>query len=714
MSIAFRAEANASSSGAVASQAITIPSTVQAGDILFLVFNAYSTSSGSSTLTVTSTGSTWTQLGTTSFESATSAETNSALFYLKASAADASATVTCHTSVSLFVNATISAYSGANSWRFLDVTNTTGSATLTATMVVPSVVTTGTADWIVYALSCCNGSTGYSSCTAPSGATMREANFGSASGIAAIADSNGAVAPGTSNGGGHFTPNQTGTYTTWTIGLAGTYVPPAGRPVQARRLQAVRSRIYSSKLIRGSIAPPVTTGPPFYPFTQAVRARYLTPAPIAGSVSDGLSGPAIPGALHGAGFGSGVGSGGAPVRNPFQGPAFRQAVAPARARVPQVFSKGRAGSSPGAPVRNPVQGPAFRQAVQAVSIHFPQMHPRAGRVYSNPGGPVVNPGPGPRIYPLPGPVAGRFPQLHPRAGRAVSGGTGGPVRNPVAGPAFISRPRPVQAARPLPGRGRIWSSPGGPVQNPVPPGTGPAFFPKDWPVRIRPSLPPRGRTGSNPGGPVRNPVPGPVFTSRPHPVRAGSLPPFRGRTSFTTGIPAPVISPVPLSLPSRALQAKLVLPRRGRVWSSPGAPVRNPRPGPVFCQAVRALRAQVPLRPPAGKSLGISLGAPVSNPPPPFAYIFIGHYPVGYFDYVDTGTQEILEVIPGGGYLMAVISSRPGLTVPPEDGRWLGSPGIGDEAVLVRGPSRAEIASQQLQAARALNVELQAKARGKA
>ena len=244
MSIGFRAAANASSAGAVASQAITIPSTVQAGDVLFLVFNAYSGASGSSTLTVTSTGSAWTQLGTTQFESAASAETNSAIFYLQAGSSDASATVTCHTSVSLFVNATISAYSGANSWKFLDVTNTTGSATLTSTMAVSSVAPAGTADWIIYGLSCCNGATGYSSCTAPAGTTMREANFGSASGIAAIADSNGAVAPGSSNGGGHFTPDQTGTYTTWTIGLAATYVPPAGTPAKARFPLPARGRTY--------------------------------------------------------------------------------------------------------------------------------------------------------------------------------------------------------------------------------------------------------------------------------------------------------------------------------------------------------------------------------------------------------------------------------------------------------------------------------------
>jgi hypothetical protein len=184
------------------------------------VFNAYSGSSGSSTLSVTSTGSAWTQLGSTAYQHTTNAETNSALFYLLAGSGDASATVTCHSSVSLFMNLTMVVYSGNAQVSFVDVSNVGGSSTLTSSMVTPSVTTVASNDWVLYFLSCCNGASGYSSCTAPSGSTMREANFASASGIAAAADSNGPVAAGSNEGGGNFTPSTTGTYTTWTVGLA--------------------------------------------------------------------------------------------------------------------------------------------------------------------------------------------------------------------------------------------------------------------------------------------------------------------------------------------------------------------------------------------------------------------------------------------------------------------------------------------------------------
>ena len=51
-------------------------------------------------------------------------------------------------------------------------------------------------------------------------------------------------------------------------------------------------------------------------------------------------------------------------------------------------------------------------------------------------------------------------------------------------------------------------------------------------------------------------------------------------------------------------------------------------------------------------------------------YQFYGKVPLGYFDYVDTSTSEMLLVVPGGSYSMAVVTNRAGMTVPPPDGRW--------------------------------------------
>jgi hypothetical protein len=208
-----------SASSTVASEPFTIPGAVTAGVACLLLFEAYSTSSGASTLSVTSTGSAWTQLGTTAFISGTSSQMNAGLWYLEAQAADIGATVTCHTSVSMFVNVTAVFYFGA-ALSFIDVSGTGSSSTLSATAPMPSASTVAAGDWALFFASVCNGASGFSSCTM-TGGTLREANFGSSSGVAAAGDSNGPVAAGASIGGSgvFFTPNTTGVYATWVVGL---------------------------------------------------------------------------------------------------------------------------------------------------------------------------------------------------------------------------------------------------------------------------------------------------------------------------------------------------------------------------------------------------------------------------------------------------------------------------------------------------------------
>ena len=83
-------------------------------------------------------------------------------------------------------------------------------------------------------------------------------------------------------------------------------------------------------------------------------------------------------------------------------------------------------------------------------------------------------------------------------------------------------------------------------------------------------------------------------------------------------------------------------------------------------------------------------------------FVFIGHYSVDYLDYADSNTLQTLAVKPQQSYEMYVVSSRPGLTVPPGDGRWLGYPGLGDEVVFFH--------HGKLIAGRIVNAELHAAA----
>lgn len=244
MATAYRTFAQANSaSSMVSSEAVTIPAAVALGDALFLLFQAYSGSSGVSTLTVTSTGSTLTQLGSTVYESGGSSNLNSSLWYVSASATDASKVITCHTSVSNYVNATLAAWSGPAVTGLIDASNIASSASLVSSVPAPAATTVQAGDWALYFASICNASGGFSSCTL-TGGTVREANFGSASGITAVGDSNGSVGGASTSIGGagvHFNPSTTGIYTAWTVALP-PKSSPAPRPLIVS--QAVKRAAY--------------------------------------------------------------------------------------------------------------------------------------------------------------------------------------------------------------------------------------------------------------------------------------------------------------------------------------------------------------------------------------------------------------------------------------------------------------------------------------
>jgi len=261
----------------------------------------------------------------------------------------------------------------------------------------------------------------------------------------------------------------------------GPAVHPLQHPVRAQFPLPPRGRINSNP--GGPVQNPVpgNAGPPFRQATSPTRIRITLPP-----------------------RGRTYGNPGTPARNPHQGAAFPAPHGPVQARIPQVFSKGRATSNPGA--SPPAAAPAYPQHGPARARITP---PPRGRIAASPGIPVAAvlvPAP---VYPLHGPVRIR-PALPPRGRTGSNPGTPVPLP-PVPAPVYPLH-GPVAARRPLPPHGRvITGNPGAPVRNPHP---GPAVYPLHGPVGLANRAPGpflKGRATGNPGGPVQNPVPPPPY-----------------------------------------------------------------------------------------------------------------------------------------------------------------------------------------------------------
>ena len=153
--------------------------------------------------------------------------------------------------------------------------------------------------------------------------------------------------------------------------------PLAARPAAPARRPGVRERWRSRRQPHA--------GPAVYPPQGPVRPRLPQLHPRAGRAT---------------------GNPGAPLANPTTGPAFRQFTEPARARIPQNFTKGRAYGNMGAPVHNPaaVHLQPLNKALRAQPAVFLK-----GRIAGNPGAPVSPPPTsGPKFYPLNHPAGNAF------------------------------------------------------------------------------------------------------------------------------------------------------------------------------------------------------------------------------------------------------------------------------------------------------------------
>jgi hypothetical protein len=249
--------------------------------------------------------------------------------------------------------------------------------------------------------------------------------------------------------------------------------------IQAQRPSAappLRGRIASSPGIKALFSP---LGPVFSQAVTPCRARVLPPA--RGRIAANPGGPVLN------------------PPPPVIGPVFRQAVSPPRTR-PSLPVRGRISSGNGTQARNPQHGGTFPALQAPARAHVPQVFSK-GRISSGSGAPVVNPVFPSPLYPLKAPVRAVLPL--PARGR-VSSNPGGPVVNPVvhSGPPFYPLRFPARTRIVLPPRGRASFNPGGAVRNPH---QGARFVSAVHPIRaLIPQNAPRGRTASNSGGPVQN------------------------------------------------------------------------------------------------------------------------------------------------------------------------------------------------------------------
>ena len=385
-------------------------------------------------------------------------------------------------------------------------------------------------------------------------------------------------------------------------------------PVQAVDPLPRRGRVYGVNTSGAPVQNP-TSGPPFRQAIQPARARQ--PLPARGRVQSAAGTLVILTA----------------------GVQFYPARQPIRARVPQNAPRGRVYGNQGGPVRNPTQGPVFRQATQPVKARQP--FPPRGRAASLNGQLVILTA-GVQFYPAREPIRAGILQNAPR-GRVYSN-PGAPVHNPTTGPVFTQAVQPVRTRLPLPGKGRAGSNPGtvtfpavvtpaplhpqGVVRARVPqpvrggrtwsgrgaPVVIPAvFYPAVQPVRARLPVPfLKGRVYGNPG--VFAPSRGPVFRLAVQAARIRPVLPPRGRTGSNPGVlPPPVIIPAVFRPAVQVIRARQPLPLRGRVVSNPGGKVKNPTSGPRFVQAVQPARKRIPANT-RGRVYG-NPGAPVQNVP---------------------------------------------------------------------------------------------------
>ena len=198
--IAFRAGAT-NTADSTTSCTITVPGSVQAGDVILINAQQVVVSASSSTLSAASTKTQPQQLGAqqNAVQNVTPGTLNAAVFGFTAGASDAGATITISSPATGYWALALSAYTDAT--LPLDVIGGTANDTQ-ATVTCPSLTTTHNNDLVIY-LGGGAAETGALP-SSPSGSTTRESILSGASVVAIIADSVTTVSSGSTIGGGQF------------------------------------------------------------------------------------------------------------------------------------------------------------------------------------------------------------------------------------------------------------------------------------------------------------------------------------------------------------------------------------------------------------------------------------------------------------------------------------------------------------------------------
>jgi hypothetical protein len=234
MAISYNTGATGSSVN-VTTVTVAIPSGVLANDVMIMSLACFTEDSTQPTISFSGAGGTWTLAPVTTGSNPELSQNGTIYcyefaYYRVATAGDPGATLTITETGSsgstTWFAAALASYTGASTGSPIDVAG--AASTLTNTVQCPAQTTVTNNDWALYLGN--GGANGSSTLMpGPSGATKRESVASSAGIAAAVYDSNGTVAAGTSIGGTSAfdfttTDGGTGFLGAFTIGLA----PPAG------------------------------------------------------------------------------------------------------------------------------------------------------------------------------------------------------------------------------------------------------------------------------------------------------------------------------------------------------------------------------------------------------------------------------------------------------------------------------------------------------
>ena len=231
MSIARDQSASSASGGQqTTALTLTIPAATAVGSVLWFMGGIALGSAGSPTMTVTSTGSSLTQVDTQNYN--LTGGTSNLYKITSTTLADQGATISLTPSGNCYIGMSLVTYTGASTTQ-PDAEIGAVQSTAATTFTAPSTTTNTAGDWAVYFASFLGGGsiTGYPGTFVVQDSASRTS----------IADSNGSVgAAGTTIGGGTWTGNASVPWIGFTVGMApagaapGLVQPRAAVPVPRR------------------------------------------------------------------------------------------------------------------------------------------------------------------------------------------------------------------------------------------------------------------------------------------------------------------------------------------------------------------------------------------------------------------------------------------------------------------------------------------------